>query len=214
MKPLGILGGTFDPIHYGHLRPAQEVLRALDLAEVRVIPAANPPHRRAPLATAEQRLRMAELAVGEFPGLRVDDREIKRGGPSYTVLTLEEMRREVGAQPLCLLLGMDAFEGIESWHQWQRLPDLAHIVVMTRPGRSLPAVDVLPAWMHGRLARAAGELARAGAGKIYFQTVTPQDISATRIREAVARHEPVDGLLPPAVLGYLRANRIYLNREN
>lgn len=213
-KPLGILGGTFDPIHYGHLRPAQEVLRALDLAEVRVIPAANPPHRRAPLATAEQRLRMAELAVGEFPGLRVDDREIKRGGPSYTVLTLEEMRREVGTQPLCLLLGVDAFEGIETWHQWQRLPELAHFVVMTRPGWSLPANDVLPAWARGRLARAAGELARTGAGKIYFQAVTPQDISATRIREAIARGEPVDGLLPPAVLGYLRANRIYFNQEN
>ncbi|BAV33054.1 nicotinic acid mononucleotide adenylyltransferase [Sulfuricaulis limicola] len=213
-KPLGILGGTFDPIHYGHLRPAQEVLRALDLAEVRVVPAANPPHRRAPLATAVQRLRMAELAVGEFPGLRVDDREIKRGGPSYTVLTLASLREELGDRPLCLLLGLDAFEGLESWHQWQRLPELAHIVVMTRPGWSLPAAEDLPTWARGRLAPAAGDLALASAGKLYFQTVTPQDISATRIREAIARSEPVDGLLPPAVLGYLRANRIYLNREN
>ncbi|GAB4507519.1 MAG: nicotinate-nucleotide adenylyltransferase [Sulfuricaulis sp.] len=213
-KPLGILGGTFDPIHYGHLRPAQEVLHALDLAEVRIIPAANPPHRRAPLATVEQRLRMAELAVAEFPGLCVDDREIKRGGPSYTVLTLESLRQEPGAQPLCLLLGMDAFEGIETWHQWQRLPELAHFVVMTRPGWSLPAADALPAWARGRLALAAGDLAQSGAGKIYFQPVTPQDISATRIREAIAHDEPVDGLLPSAVLDYLHANRIYLNRKN
>ena len=214
MRPLGILGGTFDPIHYGHLRPAQEVLRALDLAEVRIIPAANPPHRRAPLATAEQRLRMAELAVAEFPGLRVDDREFRRGGPSYTVLTLESLRQELGAQPLCLLLGMDAFEGIETWHQWQRLPELAHFVVMTRPGWSSPATSALPSWARGRLTCVADDLARISAGRIYFQTVTPQDISATRIREAVARGEPVDGLLPPAVLDYLRANRIYLNREN
>ena len=213
-KPFGILGGTFDPIHYGHLRPAQEVLRALDLAEVRIIPAANPPHRQAPLATAEQRLRMAELAAAEFTGLRVDDREIKRGGPSYTVLTLESLRQEFGMRPLCLLLGMDAFEGIETWHQWQRLPELAHFVVMTRPGWSLPPAGALPAWARGRHAHAAGDLARASAGKIYFQTVTPQDISATRIREAIARGEPVDGLLPYAVLDYLRANRIYLNREN
>jgi nicotinate-nucleotide adenylyltransferase len=214
VKPLGILGGTFDPIHYGHLRPAQEVLRALDLAEVRIIPAANPPHRRTPQATMAQRLRMVELAVVEFPGLRVDDREIKRGGPSYTVLTLESLRGEFGARPLCLLLGMDAFEGIETWHRWQRLPELAHFVVMTRPGWSLPAADVLPAWARGRLAHAVADLAAASAGKIYFQTVTPQDISASRIREAIARREAVDGLLPPAVLDYLRANRIYLNREN
>jgi nicotinate-nucleotide adenylyltransferase len=214
VKPLGILGGTFDPIHYGHLRPAQEVLRALDLEEVRIIPAANPPHRRVPSATAEQRLRMAELAVAEFPGFRVDDCELRRGGPSYTVLTLESLREEFGARPLCLLLGLDAFEGLATWHQWQRLPELAHIVVMTRPRWSLPAADVLPSWTRGRLAHAAGDLARTSAGKIYFQTVTPQDISATRIREAIARSEPVDGLLPPAVLAYLRANRIYLNRKN
>jgi nicotinate-nucleotide adenylyltransferase len=214
VKPLGILGGTFDPIHYGHLRPAQEVLRALDLAEVRIVPAANPPHRRAPLATVAQRLRMAELAVAEFPGLRVDDREIRRGGPSYTVLTLESLREEFGARPLCLLLGMDAFGGIETWHQWQRLPELAHLVVMTRPGWSLPAAAAMPAWARGRVAHAAGDLTQTGAGKIYFQTVTPQDISATHIREAIARSEPVDGLLPPAVLDYLRANSIYLNREN
>jgi nicotinate-nucleotide adenylyltransferase len=214
IKPIGILGGTFDPIHYGHLRPAQEVLRGLDLAEVLIIPAANPPHRRPPLATAQQRMHMAGLAVAEFPGLRVDDREIIRGGPSYTVLTLESLREEFGARPLCLLLGLDAFEGLGTWHQWQRLPELAHFVVMTRPGWSLPSVDVLPAWTRGRLAHAAGDLARVSTGKIYFQTVTPQDISATRIREAIARGEPVDGLLPPAVLDYLRANRIYLNREN
>ncbi|MEW6332064.1 MAG: nicotinate-nucleotide adenylyltransferase [Pseudomonadota bacterium] len=214
MKPIGLLGGTFDPIHYGHLRPAQEVLRALDLAEVRIIPAANPPHRRVPVASTEQRLRMAELAVAEFPGMRVDDREIIRGGPSYTVLTLESLRQEFGARPLCLLLGQDAFGGIETWHEWQRLPELAHFVVMTRPGWAMPAAAALPAWARDRLARAASDLARTSAGTIYFQTVTPQDISATRIREAVARHEPVDGLAPPAVLEYLRANRIYLNREN
>jgi nicotinate-nucleotide adenylyltransferase len=214
VKPLGILGGTFDPIHYGHLRPAQEVLRALDLAEVRIIPAANPPHRRAPLATVAQRLCMAELAVAEFPGLRVDDREIRRGGPSYTVLTLESLREEFGARPLCLLLGLDAFDGLETWHQWQQLPELAHFVVMTRPGWSLPATEALPAWVRSRLAHAEDDLAQASSGKIYFQTVSPQDISATRIREANARGEAVDGLLPSAVLDYVRTNRIYLNREN
>jgi len=213
-KPLGILGGTFDPIHYGHLRPAQEVLRALDLAEIRVIPAANPPHRRPPVATAEQRLRMVELALAGVPGFTVDDREFKRGEPSYTVLTLESLRREFGDRPLCLLMGLDAFEGIETWHQWQRLPELAHFIVMTRPGWEFPAGERLPPWARDRLVREASKLTQASAGKIYFQTVTPQDISATRIREALARGEPVEAWLPSAVLVYIRANRVYVNRGN
>jgi len=209
---IGILGGTFDPIHYGHLRPAQEALRALDLAEIRVIPAGQPPHRRTPVASAAQRLRMAELAVADLPGFIVDDRELRRGGLSYTVLTLESFRQEFGDRPLCLLLGMDAFEGLETWHQWSRLPELAHLVVLTRPGWTFPAAAALPAWARGRVTREARELALTPAGRIYFQAVTPQDISATRLREAIARGQPVEGLLPPAVLDYIRQNRLYLNR--
>ena len=213
-KPLGILGGTFDPIHYGHLRPAQEILRALDLAEIRIIPAANPPHRRPPVATPEQRLRMVELAVAGVPGFTVDDREFRREGPSYTVLTLESLRREFGERPLYLLMGLDAFEGIETWHRWQRLPELAHFIVMTRPGWEFPAGERLPPWARDRLVRETSKLTQAGAGKIYFQAVTPQDISATRIREALARGEPVEAWLPFAVLEYIRANRVYADRGN
>ena len=214
MKALGILGGTFDPIHYGHLRPAQEALSALDLGEIRVIPAATPPHRRAPTASAAQRLCMAQLAAADFPGFVVDDRELRRGGLSYTVLTLESFRREFGDLPLCLLLGMDAFEGIETWHQWSRLPELAHLVVMTRPGWTFPAAAALPPWARDRVAHDARELIRTAAGRVYFQSVTPQDISATRIREAITRGQPVEGLLPPAVLDYIRQNRLYTNRGN
>lgn len=209
MKPLGILGGTFDPIHYGHLRPAQEVLRALDMAEIRFIPAANPPHRRAPVATAAQRLRMVELAVAGISGFVVDDREIRRDGPSYTVLTLESLRREFSAIPLCLLMGMDAFEGIETWHQWRRLPELAHFVVMTRPGWTFPPAAALPEWARKRVVREPDKLARVGGGNIYFQTVTPQDISATQIREAISGSKPVEGFLPSTVLEYIYTHRIY-----
>ena len=213
-KPLGILGGTFDPIHYGHLRPAQEVLRALDLAEVLIIPAANPPHRHAPLASATHRLRMAELAVAEFPGLCVDDRELRRGGASYTVLTLESLRREFGVRPLCLLLGLDAFEGIETWHQWERLPVLANLIVMTRPGWTIPAVERLPAWARGRLKSEPSKLGQISAGAIYSQEVAPQDISATRIRAALARGEVVESWIPRAVHEYIRVNHLYVNRGN
>ena len=212
MKPLGILGGTFDPIHYGHLRPAQEVLRALDLAEIRLIPAANPPHRHPPVATAAQRLRMAELAAASVSGFAVDDREFRRGGLSYTVLTLESLRQESGTRPLCLLMGMDAFAGLETWYQWERLPELAHLVVMTRPGWILPARAVLPAWARDRTEREPDKLAQVGAGKVYFQAVTPQDISATQIREAIGRGEPVEKSLPPAVLEYIRTHHIYSHR--
>lgn len=211
---IGILGGTFDPIHYGHLRPAQEVLRVLGLAEIRVIPAAKPPHRRPPVATAAQRLRMVELAAAGIPGLVADDRELKRDGPSYTVTTLESLRREFIDCPLCLLMGMDAFEGLETWHRWPRLPELAHLIVMTRPGWTFPASDALPSWTRGRLEHEAARLAQVSAGKIYFQAVTPQDISATRIREAIARGDPVEQWVPPEVDNFIRVNRIYCNRGN
>src|SRR3989338_5133113 len=211
-RMIGILGGTFDPIHYGHLRPALEVLHALGLSEIRLIPAANPPHRLPPVAGAAQRIKMVELAVAGVPGLRVDDREIGRGGPSYPVPTLESLRAELGDVPLCLLMGTDAFAGIETWHEWRRLPGLAHLEVMVRPGWPFPAAARLPAWARGRVGRAARELAQSSAGRIYHQAVTPQDISATRIRELIARGEPVEGQLPPAVRDYIRANRLYSGR--
>jgi nicotinate-nucleotide adenylyltransferase len=208
--PIGILGGTFDPIHYGHLRPADEVRKALALSEIRVIPAAQPPHRRQPVASAAQRLRMAELAVAQMPGFVIDDREYRRGGPSYTVLTLESLRAEFGTQPLCLLMGMDAFIEIESWHQWSRLPALAHFVVMHRPGSPLPAAESdLPEWARARIARSPRELAAQPAGGILFQPVTPQDISATRIRAAIAAREDVRAWLPPAVWQYIDTHNLY-----
>lgn len=209
MKPLGILGGTFDPIHYGHLRPAQEILRALDLAEIRFIPAANPPHRPPPVATAEQRLHMVTLAVAGIPGFVVDKREINRGGLSYTVETLESLRQEWDTRPLCLMMGMDAFEGMGSWHQAERLPVLANIIVMTRPGWTLSGNEALPSWAQGCIERDRKKLIRHTNGKIFLQAVTPQPISATLVREAIARGEPVQNFIPLAVLEYIRASRIY-----
>lgn len=209
MKPLGILGGTFDPIHYGHLRPAQEIFRALDLAEIRFIPAANPPHRRTPVATAEQRSRMVALAVAGIPGFVVDKREIDRGGLSYTVETLESLRREWGNRSLCLMMGSDAFEGIGSWHQADRLPTLANIIVMTRPGWNISGNRALPSWAQDRVERDQKKLMQHMSGKIVFQAVTPQPISATQVREAIAHGAPVEKFMPSAVLEYIRTNRIY-----
>lgn len=202
---IGILGGTFDPIHYGHLRPAQEAMRALGLAELRLIPAGQAPHRT-PVATTPHRLQMVHLACAEFPGFVVDDREVRRPGPSYTVDTLTLLRAEIGDRPLCLLLGSDAFQGLETWHEWQRLPDLAHLVVMYRPGCTLPYLSV---WARSRLVEGPAQLADVAAGRLLFQKVTPQHISGTRLRAAIARHEPVQSWLPPPVWEYIRNHHVY-----
>lgn len=201
-----LLGGTFDPIHYGHLRPAREAMEVLGCAVLHVIPAARPPHRPAPVASAAQRLRMVELAVTEFPGFRADDRELRRDGPSYTVLTLESLRAEYGPQPLGLLLGMDAFLGFESWHRWQDILDLAHLVVLTRPGWAL---EDMAAWAQER--RADKEmLSRSVAGHVFFLAAAAQHISATQLRAAFARNGTVRGLLPEAVQEFIGQNNIYM----
>ena len=133
-KMIGIFGGTFDPIHYGHLRSALEVKEIFGLTEVRLIPSAQPPHREQPAATALMRLQMLELAVKNQPGLIIDTRELNRSGVSYMVDTLKSLRKEFKDEPLLLFIGSDAFNNLKTWYQWQHLFDFAHIVVMTRPG--------------------------------------------------------------------------------
>jgi nicotinate-nucleotide adenylyltransferase len=207
---IGIFGGTFDPIHYGHLRPGQQALHALELQELRFIPAAYPHHRQTPVAPCEHRLRMVQLAVAEHPGLRVDDRETRRDGPSYTVVTLESLRAENETEPMCLLMGTDAFQGIESWYRWERLLQLSHIVVLQRPGWRTPgANEDLPVWARGVICNDRRQLSKTTNGLIIFQSVTPQDISASKIRMMIARGESVQGMLPDVVLSYIRANQLY-----
>ena len=203
---IGILGGTFDPVHYGHLRPAQEAREILALTELRLLPAAQPPHRPPPQANATQRLAMVELGIRNLPGLRVDDRELHRAGPSYTVHTLESFRAEFPATPLCLLIGADQFGSFETWHRWQEIPNLAHIVVLSRAGTMS---GLSPTWAKGRECKDYRMMNETLAGRLAFLPVSPQDISATRIRAAIARGESVDGLLPEAVLEYIQVNRIY-----
>lgn len=203
---IGIFGGTFDPIHYGHLRPAQEAMQQLALAELRFVPVATPPHRPPPVASAAQRLAMLELAIHGLPGLCSDERELKRAGPSYTVLTLESLRAELKDTPLCLLIGADQLRSFETWHRWREIPELAHLVVLNRPGTTPGA---LPDWAHERVCADFRALRAAPAGRLAFLAVSPQDISATRIRAALGRGESVQGLLPAAVIKYLETNRIY-----
>ena len=206
MQPIGILGGTFDPVHYGHLHPADEVRRALDLAEVRLIPAGTPPHRATPNVAATHRLCMVELAVREFPKLVADGRELDRPGPSYTVDTLKSIRDEIGNGSLCLLVGADVFLQIETWHAWRQLPELAHLVVLRRPD---VAVDNWPDWAEARRCDDPSALAAQPSGFVHFAAITPVDISATRIRDRLRRGEPIDAQVPAPVIEYIHSHQLY-----
>jgi len=212
--PLVLMGGTFDPVHYGHLRVADEVRRALAPVRLALVPASDPPHRARPHASAAHRLRMLELARDEFPALTIDTRELERPGKSYTVLTLEALRREEPERSHALLVGADAFLGLPGWHRWRDIFELAHVVVATRPGTGLATSGMDPQlreeWER-RLAATPDALRQRVAGAIVVTPVVPQPISATAIRAALARGaiDEVRGLLPAAVLAYIQSHRLY-----
>jgi nicotinate-nucleotide adenylyltransferase len=220
LRVLAILGGTFDPIHYGHLRLAAEVKGALSLSEVRLIPAGSPPHRPPPIASPEDRFAMTALGCAEFAGLGADRREIDRPGPSYTAATLEALHAEQTARPLALIVGGDAFAGLTQWWHWERLFALAHFVVVERPGAP-PTGEGLPASLQvhweRRLTTDTARLERTLAGSIMRVTVTPQPIAASTIRAELALgtagRERVRGLLPASVLDYIDRNQLYSSTD-
>ena len=205
---IGIFGGTFDPIHYGHLRPALEVQRALTMQQVRFVPCFIPVHREEPGAASGQRLAMLQLAVEDVPGFVVDTRELDREGPSYMVDTLASLRDEFGDESLVLIMGQDAFAKLDTWYQWQRLNDLAHILVMTRPGGGLPTTGPLVDWLDRRVCNNANLLRSERAGRIWLQEVTQLDISATKIR-AFAKQDGFRFLTPEPVREYIEAHGLY-----
>jgi nicotinate-nucleotide adenylyltransferase len=212
MPPIGVFGGTFDPIHFGHLRLAEEMGEAIGLERVLFIPAGQPPHRGAPRIAATHRLEMVHRAIAGNPRFVADAREVQRPAPGYTVDTLTALRAELGnEQPLWLLMGADAFLGLTSWHEWRRLFDLANIAVAARPGARLLQSDAMPEALRQAVsARQAADGAAAGpAGSVLLRQMTPLDISATALRDTLARNGSVRYLLPDAVLEYINAHRLY-----
>ena len=213
--PIGLFGGTFDPVHYGHLRLAQEILETAKLGEVRFIPSGTPPHRTRPGADAADRVEMVKLAIEGNARFSVDERETKRTGPGYTYDTLSDLRREVGAQrPLAMLVGADAFLDLATWHRWRELFDLAHIIVAYRPGYP---IDTWQARMPEPLAHEYAvrymqqplAVHLAPAGGIAAVSMTGLDISATFVRTAVHAGASPRYLLPDAVLDYIEKHGLY-----
>jgi nicotinate-nucleotide adenylyltransferase len=207
---IGLLGGTFDPIHFGHLRPALEIRDALGLDSVRFLPCRIPPHRGTPRETAETRAAMVARALEGEPGFVLDRRELEREGPSYTADTLRSLRAELGDEvALCLILGRDAFNGLPKWHDAEALLKLAHIVVAQRPGEEGEPEEVLARMIAGRVSESLAELEREPAGKVVFVEVTQLAIAATAIREGLARGQSPRFLVPDGVWNMIRESGLY-----
>ena len=209
MSPIGIFGGTFDPIHYGHLRTAFEMLQALSFAEVRFVPSGDPPHRGETYAKADLRLEMVQAATANESRFVVDDCELRRPGPSYTVDTLVAIRKELPDAPLGLILGMDAFLGLTGWHQWQELLSHAHIVVAHRPGWRAPDMGPLGEMLAERGTHRVDDLHNAPSGRIHIHAVTQLEISSTEIRELVAAGRDPRFLTPDVVRDVIVSSECY-----
>jgi len=206
---IGIFGGTFDPVHYGHLRAALEVRNRLALEDFRLLPAGTPPHRSETFASAENRLAMLRLAVAAHPGFRVDDREIRRGGSSYMVDTLVEVRDESGDAPVMLMVGQDAANELDNWHDWRGIFELAHLVIMRRPDSRLSFSGELLNQMQRRRVEVPDQLKRRKAGLVLALEVTQLAISSTDIRRQLAAGHSPEFLLPEGVLEYIRRHGLY-----
>lgn len=206
---VGLLGGTFDPIHFGHLRSAVEVREYLALDELRLIPNATPPHRDSPGASAQQRLEMVCLATASDASLLVDDCELQRDRPSYTVDTLESLRAELGAEAtLFLIVGWDAFSGLPGWHRWEEILQLASLVVLQRPEQDQELPEVLKDLLAARSVGDASAM-QATHGEILCLAQTPLAISATHIRSLIQAGRSPRFLLPDSVLGYIETKGLY-----
>jgi len=209
VNPIGIFGGTFDPIHYGHLRTAFEMLQALRLGEVWFVPSGDPPHRGETFATARLRLEMVRLATMGQPGFVVDDCELRREGPSYTIDTLAKIRKERADASLGLIVGMDAFLGLTSWHRWDEILDLAHIIIAHRPGWKAPDIGEL-----GDIIAACGthrvdDLHDNLHGRIHIHAVTQLEIASTEIRDLIAAGRDPRFLMPDAVRDFIEERGCY-----
>jgi len=206
---IGIFGGTFDPVHYGHIKPALSIKQALHLTQLRFVPNRIPPHRELPWLDVQQRLLLLKSAVQDYPGVVVDERELKRSGPSYMIDTLASLHSDFPDESLCLIVGMDAFMGLPGWHRWRQILDLCHLVVTQRPGFSqtdmanhMKQADYQ--FLAEKITQDVSELASKDTGVILLQSVPQLDISSTQIREKLLKGDDVSQWLPEGIYQKLR----------
>ena len=207
---LGLLGGTFDPVHTGHLRLAIEVREAAGLDQVDLMPAPRPRLRGTPQVDAPTRLRLLSAAVAGVPGLGVDPRELASPGPTRTVDTLQAVREEQGSRPVCLILGADAAARLDRWHDWRRLTSLAHLIIARRPGARLPRRGPVADLLEGCRDDREDALRRCPAGVIRVCDIPGLDISATGIRERLASGRSIEFLVPEEVRHMLMNEGLYV----
>ncbi|MFT6915694.1 MAG: nicotinate-nucleotide adenylyltransferase [Motiliproteus sp.] len=209
---VAVLGGTFDPIHNGHLRLALELHQRLGFDQVRLLPCALPVHRESPGCSALQRLEMVELAVGHEPGLSVDVSEVRSGRPSYSFYTLQALRAELGEQTcLTLVMGTDAFLKLESWYRWQELLQQCHLLVVVRPGWSLPQQHPMSRWLEQHRVQRVEQLFERPAGSVLLQQLSALEISASSIRQQISAGQSPRFLLPDVVWRHIRQQGLYLS---
>ncbi|TLM79611.1 nicotinate-nucleotide adenylyltransferase [Microbulbifer harenosus] len=209
LKTIALFGGTFNPVHFGHLRMALELKEALGFDEMRLLPSHQPAHRAEPGVSAEARRDMLALALEGCPDLTLDERELAREGPTYTVDTLEELRQELGNNvSISFCMGLDSLLGLPGWHRWERLPELAHLVVVTRPGWQMPR-DGEVAELLARCRGSMDDIRGEPAGRILMREQTLLPISATAIRSLIGRGRSAQFLLPERVLNYIQIHQLY-----
>jgi nicotinate-nucleotide adenylyltransferase len=208
-RAIAIFGGTFDPVHYGHLRAAAEVSEQLGVDDFRLLPAGRPPHRDGTWAAPRHRMAMLELALAPHADLSVDEREVQRRGPSYMSDTLASIRAEAADLPVLLCLGQDAANHLDKWHEWRRLLDHAHLVVMTRPDSEPQYSDAVCRYLEGRWVDSPSELMDRPAGAVCNVNVTRLAISSTDIRAQLAAGRSPRFLLPSTVLAYILKHGLY-----
>lgn len=208
-KMIGLLGGTFDPVHFGHLRAALEVQQILHLSQVHFLPCQMPVHKNTTQTLAKHRLAMLTLATQSEPTFIVDTREVYRDTPSYMIETLQSLREEFKEASLLLLLGSDVFPELPTWHQWEHILDYAHIIIMLRPNKRLVLETALKQYLEQHTVHDAGILETETHGGIYVQAITALDISSTMIRYQLDAGLNPRYLLPDAVLAYIKEQNLY-----